>query len=247
MEDDDAVRSRSSAGHRSGCRYSGSFQPCRALRNGVIMSDLTGPGRNSEMSMMRSSNVSGPNLPMSSRWPGLSIWKQPRVWVVRISRKVGSSSSGTWDWSSRSIRRRRRPARTSSTAWAIADCIRMPRMSSLSRPSASTSSLSNWLIGKPSQLASTGVRSSRLRVGQDDPARVQGDVPGQAVEALDEVEHQVEAWARRDRWPAARAARRWRCARHGRGCAGTPWRSRRSRPGAGPSAAPTSRMAWRTR
>ena len=52
------------------------------------MSDLTGPGRNSEMSMMRSSNVSGANLPISSRWPGLSIWKQPRVWVVRISRKV---------------------------------------------------------------------------------------------------------------------------------------------------------------
>ena len=38
----------------------------------------------------------------------------------------------------------------------------MPRTSSLSSPSSSTSSLSNWLIGKPIQLASTGVRSSSV-------------------------------------------------------------------------------------
>ena len=43
------------------------FQPCRASRNGVTMSLLTGPGRNSEMSVMMSANVSGPNLPTSSR------------------------------------------------------------------------------------------------------------------------------------------------------------------------------------
>ncbi len=48
------------------------------------MSDFTGPGRNNEMSMMMSSKVSGPNRPISSRWPGDSIWKQPSVWVVRI-------------------------------------------------------------------------------------------------------------------------------------------------------------------
>jgi len=39
-----------------------------------------GPKQN-EMSMMRSLKVSGANLPMSSRWPGDSIWKQPRVRV----------------------------------------------------------------------------------------------------------------------------------------------------------------------
>ncbi len=123
------------------------------------MSDFTGPGRNSEMSMIRSPNVSGPNLPTSSRWPGDSIWKQPRVWVERISRNVASSSSATPARSSRSTCTSSTRA-TSCTAWAIADCIRMPRMSSLSRPIVSTSSLSNWLIGKPIQLASTGVRSS---------------------------------------------------------------------------------------
>ena len=47
--------------------------------------------------------------------------------------------------------------------------MRMPRTSSLSRPSSSTSSLSNWLIGKPSQLASTGVRSSRVRSDSSTP------------------------------------------------------------------------------
>ena len=49
------------------------------------MSDFIGPGRNSEMSMMRSLNSRGASLPISSRWPGDSIWKQPRVWVLRIS------------------------------------------------------------------------------------------------------------------------------------------------------------------
>ena len=43
------------------------------------MSLLTGPGRNSEMSVMMSSKVSMPDLPTSSRCPGDSIWKTPRV------------------------------------------------------------------------------------------------------------------------------------------------------------------------
>src|ERR1700709_634015 len=59
------------------------------------MSLFTGPGRNSEMSMMRSSNVFGPNLPTSSRCPGDSIWNMPRVRVLRISSKVVGSSRGT--------------------------------------------------------------------------------------------------------------------------------------------------------
>ena len=48
------------------------------------MSLLTGPGRNSEMSVMMSSNVSIPDLPTSSRWPGDSIWKTPRVLAAEI-------------------------------------------------------------------------------------------------------------------------------------------------------------------
>ena len=56
------------------------------------MSDFTGPGRNSEMSMMMSPKVSGPNLPISSRCPGDSIWKQPRVRADLISENVSVSS-----------------------------------------------------------------------------------------------------------------------------------------------------------
>ena len=72
-----------------------------------------------------------------------------------------ASSNGTCASSSRSTCT---PStrRTSATAWAIADCIRMPSTSSLSRPSSSTSSLSNWLIGNPAWDASTGVRSSSV-------------------------------------------------------------------------------------
>ena len=36
------------------------------------MSPLTGPGRKSEISMIKSVNVLGSSLPTSSRWPGLS-------------------------------------------------------------------------------------------------------------------------------------------------------------------------------
>ena len=58
------------------------------------MSLLTGPGRNSEMSVMMSSKVSIPDLPTSSRWPGDSIWKTPRVLAAEIMSKVRSVVEG---------------------------------------------------------------------------------------------------------------------------------------------------------
>ncbi|SIN14549.1 Uncharacterised protein [Mycobacteroides abscessus subsp. abscessus] len=66
------------------------------------MSECMGPGRNREMSMIRSPTSRGCIFPISSRCPGDSIWKQPRVWVERISSKVSSSRvsmasrSGRW-------------------------------------------------------------------------------------------------------------------------------------------------------
>ena len=159
---------------------------------------------------MMSSKVSMPDLPTSSRWPGDSIWKTPRV------RGLADHVEGR-----RVVERHlrlvvevdldaRRCGATRSTAWAIEDCIRMPSTSSLSSPRSSTSSLSNWLIGNPTKLASTGVRSSSVRVGQQHPARVDGDVAGQPVEPLDEVEHQVEPLRRSS--PAARSSGRSRSA-----------------------------------
>ncbi len=52
------------------------------------MSDFTGPGRNSEMSTIRSSHRFGWSFCNSSRWPGDSIWKQPSVSESRIISKV---------------------------------------------------------------------------------------------------------------------------------------------------------------
>ncbi len=248
VEDHDAVglARAPGAGRRGGSRRLA--QPCRASRNGVTMSDLTGPGRNSEMSVMRSSKVSGPNLPTSSRWPGDSIWKQPEGAgrADQVGRSPGRRAAPA-------ARRRGRPSTpstraTSSTAWAIADCIRMPSTSSLSSPRSSTSSLSNWLIGKPSQLASTGVRSSRVRVGQQHPARVQRRCGGAARRAARRGRTcRSSRGAAEPGWPAARAGRAGRAGRRGPGCAGTPWRCASISPGGRPSAAPTSRTACRTR
>ena len=50
------------------------------------MSLFTGPGRKSEMSVMMSSKLSRPERPTSSRCPGDSIWKTPRVLAEEIIR-----------------------------------------------------------------------------------------------------------------------------------------------------------------
>ena len=62
--------------------------PERRRRYGAIMSDFTGPGRNSEMSTIRSSHRSGCSFCSSSRWPGDSIWKHPSVSEARIVSNV---------------------------------------------------------------------------------------------------------------------------------------------------------------
>ena len=213
------------------------------------MSLLTGPGRNSEMSVMRSSKVSGANLPTSSRWPGDSIWNMPRVRVDWISANVVGVVErhlGLVVEVDR-VSARRRPGATSSIACAIADCIRMPRTSSLSRPSSSTSSLSNWLIGKPSQLASTGVRSSSVASESSTPHGCSATCRGSPSSRATRPEQQVELR------PLAepRGPQLGQLAQRIAHVAGPDVRERlgdRSiSPGGMPSAAPTSRIACRTR
>ena len=231
---------------RSSCRYSGSLQPCRARRNGVTMSDFTGPGRNSEMSMMRSPKVSGANLPISSRWPGDSIWKQPRVCADCTSAKVAGSSR------SRSSSSMRSPVvrSISSTAWAIEDCMRMPSTSSFSRPISSTSSLSKWLIGKPAALRSTGVRSSRVVSDSSTPqgwrATCRGR-PSSFSTRSRKVSSRPDAASRpnpevRSSGRSARALRASRARMCGKDLA-----KASTSPAGMPRAAPTSRTACRTR
>ena len=90
------------------------------------MSDFTGPGRNSEMSTIRSSHRVGWSFWSSSRWPGDSIWKQPSVSEARISSNVGMSSVAIRSRSTFSPVVRA----ISSSAWRIDESIRMPRTSS---------------------------------------------------------------------------------------------------------------------
>ena len=158
------------------------------------MSDFTGPGRNSEMSMTRSSNRSGPNLPISSRCPGLSIWKQPRVWLVRISRKVASSSSGTWRLVvevdlhpvdpgdlGHGVRHRRLHADAEDVE--------------LEQPEGLDVVLVELAHREPQPARLDRGAVEQAAVGQDHPARVQRDVAGQPVEPLDEVEQGPQSWA----------------------------------------------------
>ena len=86
----------------------------------------------------------------------------------------------------------------------------MPSTSSLSSPRSSTSSLSNWLIGKPSEAGLDRGAVEQGGVGEQHPARVDGDVARQPVEPLDEVEEQVEPLVRPS--PAARSSGRSRSA-----------------------------------
>ena len=106
------------------------------------MSDFTGPGRNSEMSMIRSDHRVGWNFWRSSRWPGDSIWKHPIVSDDRMRSKVKGSSAGMASRSTFSPRVRA----ISSRAWRMAESIRTPNTSSLRSPSSSTSSLSAWTM-----------------------------------------------------------------------------------------------------
>ena len=157
---------------------------------------------------MRSRKVSGPNLPTSSRCPGDSIWKQPRVWVgadqperrLVVVRHASSSIRPSVEVE---------PApRAPSTRRPgdLVDGVRHRRLHPdpedveleqphlpRRRPCRTGSS------GTPSQLASTGVRSSSAASEMQHAAGVQRDVAGQAVEPLDEVEEHGEPLGARSR------------------------------------------------
>ena len=187
--------------------------------------------------MMRSPKVSGANLPTSSRWPGDSIWKQPRVWVERMSAKVGGVVERA--------RRRGRAARRAVDPLDLVEGVGHRRL----HPDAEHVELEQAelldvvlveLAHREAQPAGLDRGAVEQRgVGEQHAARVQRDVAGQAVEALDQGRGSGRAARRAPSRPrdrpscAARAGRAARPARRGRGCAGRPWRRRRSRRAAG--------------
>jgi hypothetical protein len=152
------------------------------------MSLLTGPGRNSEMSTMRSSKVLGANLPTSSRWPGDSIWKQPRVWVDCTSAKVAGSSRGT-------------AVDVDHGAVDPLDLLHRVRHGRLHADAEHVELEQPELLdvvlvelahreAQPAGLDRCAVEQGG--VGQQHPARVERDVAGQPVEPLDHAQHQVD-------------------------------------------------------
>ncbi len=141
--------------------------------------------------MIRSPKVSGPNLPTSSRWPGDSIWKQPRVWVERISRNVASSSRATLDRSSRSTWH---PVDPGHLLHGVGHRRLHPDAEDVELEQAHR--LDVVLVelahreADPARLDRRAVQ--QRAVGQHDTAGVQRDVAGQSVEPLDQLEQQVQ-------------------------------------------------------
>ena len=167
---------------------------------------------------MRSSNVSGANLPTSSRCPGDSIWKQPRVRVdcdQREGRRVVEGHLGlVVDVDVVAVDPR-----------DLVDGVGHRRL----HPDAEHVELEQAevldvvlveLAHREAQPARLDRRAVEQRgVGQQHPARVQRDVARQPVEPLDQPEQQVELRRCRAARPAARAARAARaCTSRARMC-----------------------------
>ena len=192
------------------------------------MSLFTGPGRNSEMSVMMSPNESIPDLPTSSRWPGDSIWKQPRVCEradqregllvverhLRLVVEVDLDAVDPLDLGDR-VRHRRLHPDAEHVELEQAEVLDVVLVELAHR--------------EPGEAGLDRGPVEQRGVGEQHPAGVHRDVPGQPVEPLGEPEEQAEPLARRARRRAARAAPAAPSGRPGPGCAGTPWRSRRSR------------------
>ncbi len=124
--------------------------------------------------------------------------------------------------------------------------MRMPRTSSLSSPIASTSSLSKWLIGKPSQLASTGVRSSSPELDSTTPhgcsAMWRGSPSTRSTRSKKVCSRGASRPLARSSGRSAMADRASRARMWGKALA-----IASTSLGGMPSAPPTSRTAWRTR
>ena len=155
------------------------------------MSLLTGPGRNSEMSVMMSSKLSMPDLPTSSRWPGDSIWKHPEglggrdhpvgvvvgephlALVVEVDLDAGGAADQLDGVGHRGLH-------------ADAEHVELEQAELLDVV------LVELAHREPREARLDGGAVEQGGVGEQYPARVDGDVAGQPVEPLDETEHQVE-------------------------------------------------------
>ena len=155
------------------------------------MSLLTGPGRNSEMSVMMSSNESSPDLPTSSRWPGRLDLEDPeglgrgdhlvgRGVVERhlcVVVEVDLEPVGAPDLGDRVGHRGLHPdaEHVELEQPEVLDVV----LVELAHREAGEASLDRGAV-------------EQRGVGEQHPAGVHGDVAREPVEPLDEPEHQVE-------------------------------------------------------
>jgi hypothetical protein len=106
------------------------------------MPDCSGPGRNSATSAVMSSKQSGCSLLISCFMPPDSSWKTAVVSALFNSSKALGSSVGIAAMSIGARPSAARCALTVFSAQSMIVSVRRPRKSNLTRPAASTSSLS---------------------------------------------------------------------------------------------------------
>jgi hypothetical protein len=112
------------------------------------------------------------------------------------------SSSGSAVMSSGASPSRARRALIAFTAQSMIVSVRRPRKSNLTRPTASTSSLSNWVTGLRPRPPSSWFGEQRAEVGQrrgrdHHAAGVLAGVAGQVLELqreVDQVAHSSSCW-----------------------------------------------------
>ena len=214
------------------------------------MSDLTGPGRNSEMSTIEVVEGLGPELADQLALPrrldleaAEGVGRPDQLEGRRVVVRHAGRRRRWLD------ARRRRPGATS------ADGVRHRRL----HPDAEDVELEQpeVLDVVLVELAHREAEAARLdrgaveqaRVGQEHAARVQRDVAGQPVEASRRGRRTCRARSSAAPRPLARSSgRSRRAARASRArMCGNALAIASTSPGGMPSAAPTSRTAWRTR
>ena len=221
----------SSAGIRLGWRKRRSLQPCRLLRNGVIMSDLTGPGRNSEMSTMRSSKRLGPELADE-----LALAR-----ALDLEHAQGAGGADQLVGGGVVVRHLRLVVEVDVLARDprdLGDGVGHRRL----HPDAEDVELeeAQGLDVVLVELAHREPQPARLDRGAVEQRRRwtarrrtgAARCAGAGRRGPRRGRRRRPCAGCRGRGCAARAGRRWRAGRPWRGCAGTPWRSRRPRPAA---------------
>ncbi len=141
---------------------------------------------------MMSAKVSGPNLPTSSRWPGRLDLEAPQ----RVGRADEPEGAVVVERHARAVVE---VDLHGVDPGDLVDGVRHRRLHAdaedveLEQPHRLDVVLVELAHREPQPARLDGRAVEQRRVGQHDPAGVQGDVPGQGVEPLDVLEEQVEA------------------------------------------------------